>query len=90
MCDERTLYHYVDQGIFMARNIDMPRKIRYRKRRIKTAFKVDKKCRIDRTYEDYLAFIKEHPDTPVVQIDTVEGIQGGKVLLTLHPILLRK
>lgn len=28
--------------------------------------------------------MKTHPDTPVVQMDTVEGTKGGKVLLTIH------
>ena len=28
--------------------------------------------------------MEKHPDTPVVQMDTVEGKKGGKVLLTLH------
>ena len=28
--------------------------------------------------------MKENPDTPVVEMDTVEGVKGGKVLLTLH------
>lgn len=28
--------------------------------------------------------MEEHPDTNVVQMDSVEGIKGGKVLLTLH------
>lgn len=28
--------------------------------------------------------MKQYPDTPIVEMDTVEGIEGGKVLLTLH------
>ena len=27
---------------------------------------------------------EEHPDTPVVEMDSVEGQKGGKVLLTIH------
>ena len=33
---------------------------------------------------DYCLYIKEHSDTPVVQMDSVEGKKGGKVLLTMH------
>ena len=63
----------------------MPRVVRMgRRRKIKDRFKVDKKCRIGRTYQDYLKFRQEHPDLPVVEMDTVEGRIGGKVLLTLH------
>jgi len=85
MFDERTLYNYVDMGIFTARNIDMPRVVRMGKRRkLKDRLKVDKKCRIGRTYQDFLKFKHEHPDIPVVEMDTVEGRIGGKVILTLH------
>ena len=84
MYDERTLYNYVDYGIFTARNIDMPRKVRMSKRKPKKNYKVDKSCRIDRTYSDFIAFMKTHPCFPIVEMDSVEGIKGGKVLLTIH------
>ena len=29
-------------------------------------------------------FMEEHPDAHVVQMDSVMGNQGGKVLLTIH------
>ena len=84
MWNERTLYNYVDYGIFTAKNIDMPRVIRMNKRKKKKNFKVDKSCRIGRTYHDFTSFTKDHPDLIIVEMDTVEGIKGGKVLLTLH------
>jgi len=85
MHSERTIYNYVDYGLFTARNIELPRKVVYRPRK-KSAdhFKVDKSCRVGRTYEDFINFLKEHPDTPAVEMDTVEGTKGGKVLLTIH------
>ncbi|HHW49840.1 MAG TPA: IS30 family transposase [Clostridiaceae bacterium] len=85
MFDERTLYNYVDNGIFTARNINMPRVVRMgRRKKIKDRFKVDKSCRLGRTYQDFLKFMQEHPDLPVVEMDTLVGRPGGKVLLTLH------
>lgn len=85
MFSEKTLYNYVDSGIFSARNIDLPRKVIYKTRKSRhDSFKVDKACRIGRTYQDYLAFLENWPDCPVVQIDSVEGRKGGKVLLTIH------
>lgn len=84
MLSEKTLYNYIDYGIFDAKNIDLPRKVRYRSRKKKRVFKVDKSCRIGRSFEDFLLFLKNNPDTPVVQMDSVEGAKGGKVLLTLH------
>lgn len=85
MFSEKTIYNYVDAGIFSARNIDLPRKVAFKPRRsAHDSFKVDKSCRIGRTYQDFLAFLSGWPDCPVVQMDSVEGHKGGKVLLTLH------
>jgi IS30 family transposase len=62
MVDERTLYNYVAAGIFSARNLDMPRVVRMGKRKKKAdGFKVDKKCRIGRTYQDFLDFMQKTP-----------------------------
>ena len=84
MCSERTLYSYIDQGFFDARNIDLPRKVRYRPRRKQQEFKVDKGCYIGRNYTDFQSYLAKHPDCHVVQMDTVIGTVGGKVLLTIH------
>lgn len=56
MVDERTIYNYIDAGILSTGNIDLPRKVRYKKRKSKKVVRVDKKCHIGRTYEDFEAF----------------------------------
>lgn len=53
MVSESTLYRLVDYNLFSARNIDLPRKARYKPRKHKKNFKVDKGCRTGRTYEDF-------------------------------------
>ena len=85
MFSDKTIYKLIDLGLLEVRNIDLPRKVRFRPRRKQTTiYKIDKKCLIGRTYEDFLNYIENNPDTPIVQMDTVEGIKGGKVLLTIH------
>ncbi len=42
MCSEKTLYNYVDAQLFDIRNIDLPRKVKYRPRYKKPEFKVDR------------------------------------------------
>lgn len=84
MCSEKTLYNYIDNGLFDARNIDLPRKVRYRPRRKHKEFKVDKGCYVGRAYLDYQAFMAKHPQYHTVQMDSVIGCIGGKVLLTVH------
>lgn len=85
MTSERTLYSYINQGLLSARNIDMPRTVRMRPRKNKKRnLKVDKACRIGRTWEEFQAYLQQHPDTAIRQLDSVEGVRGGKVLLTIH------
>lgn len=84
-CCEKTAYVYINNNLFDARNIDMPRVVKFRPRRQKSVqLKVDKKCRIGRSYEDYKFFMAANPSLPVVELDSVEGIKGGPVLLTIH------
>ena len=84
MCSEKTLYNYIDACLLDVRNIDLPRKVKYRPRYKKPEFKVDRACRNGRTYKDFQAFMANHPEYPVVQMDSVCGNKGGKVLLTIH------
>ena len=75
-CSRKTLYNYIDQGVFTAKNIDLHRKVRYKCKPRKTGTRVSlaaKEFRIGRTYEDFQKFIQENPDIPVVELDTVEG-----------------
>lgn len=84
MCSEKTIYNYIDACLFDVRNIDLPRKVKFRERYKKPEFKVDKGCRIGRNYEAFGAFIDKNPDTAIVQMDSVIGAKGGKCLLTIH------
>lgn len=85
MLSEKSIYNYIESGVLSVRNIDLPRKVRYRHRKSRhDSFKVDKACRIGRTYADFKIYMLEHSDTPIVEIDSVEGTKGGKVLLTIH------
>lgn len=84
MCSEKTIYNYIDACLLDVRNIDLPRKVKFRERYKKPEFKVDKGCRIGRSYKDYEAFQEKNPDMAVVQMDSVIGTKGGKCLLTIH------
>ena len=85
-CSARTIYSYVEQGLFPFRNIDLPRKVRYRKRRSGSVEKADPSWKTGRTFDDYKIY-KCNPEHQITgQMDTVEGRKGGhqKVLLTLQ------
>lgn len=83
----RTLYNYFDQSIFKARNIDLPRRVRYKKRKKRSEPRkkdYQQTYRNKRTFVDFERFMAAHPDVDVVEMDTVKGSRAaGKCLLTL-------
>ena len=83
---ERTLYTYVNSGILMpVGRTDLPMAPKMKPRRKKgVEHKVDRKCREGRTREDFLKFMEDNPEMEFVEMDSVEGEKGGKVLLTLN------
>ena len=83
MVSEKTAYNYLNAGLFDADKMDCPRIVRMRPRRSTPKLKIDRHCYEDRTYEDFMRFIADNPDVPVVQMDSVIGNKSGKVLLTL-------
>lgn len=80
---EKTIYRYVDGGLLKAKNMDMPRVCRIKPRKTKPVeHKVDSGCRIGRTYAEFVSFMKQS-NVHAVEMDSVIGRVGGKVLLTL-------
>lgn len=82
-CSKRTLYRYIDLGYLAARNIDLRRKVSYKPRKARHKKAPDPAYRKNRTYSDFLVHAGYHPDLQIVEMDTVIGRIGGKVLLTL-------
>ena len=78
----RTVYNYIDNQILTVKNIDLPKKVKYKKRRKSVNYKIDTKCRINRTYNDFCNYINNN--TSIVEIDTVEVCKGGKSLLIVY------
>jgi len=84
-CSSRTLYQYISQRLFSVTDLDLRRKVTYRKRKTPSHSPSDCRCRQGRTYEDFIRFTGENPDAGIAEMDTVEGKKGdSKVLLTLY------
>lgn len=80
-----TFYKYIDLGVLSLTNLDLPKKVKYKKRKSRKNNDYKRKLALlkGRTYEDYLTFITEHPKMNICEMDTVEGNKGGKVFLTI-------
>ena len=82
-CSMRTVYEYIDKCYLSARNIDMHRTVRYKKRtKHEETPKVSPRKKIGHRHDDFLKYIEDHPGIRIVQMDTVEGVKGGKLLQT--------
>lgn len=80
----RTAYKYLNAGLLTAGNLDLARKVKRKvKKKSGPTLKVDKACHVGRTYEDYERYMTATPGLNTVEGDSVEGVKGGKVLLTL-------
>ena len=83
-----TFYRYVNDGILSLNNIDLPKKVKYKKRKKKNNdnnYKRNITILDKRRYEDYLNFINKHSKMSIVQLDTVIGkTSNKKVLLTMY------
>lgn len=80
-----SLYNYINLGIFSFKNIDLPRKVKYKKRKENERQRIRRETAIrkGRTYEDFKEYMGKHSECSIVEMDTVEGIKGGKVFLTI-------
>lgn len=82
---EKSVYRYINAGLIRSKRGDLPRSCSMKPRKRKAPeHQVDSKCRINRTHDDFKKYCTEHPDSPVVEMDSVLGGVGGKVLLTMH------
>ena len=76
-CSRRTIYSYIDRGVFQARNIDLRRKVVYKQRKRKTTASLkDRSFRKGRSYKEFLEYIAANKSVYVVEMDTVEGAKG--------------
>lgn len=80
---ERTVYRYFDDNLFSVCNIDLPRKVRYKARKKVKSIQNPKKVSFCRDYSSFQEYISKHPDTHIVETDTVYGATTA-TLLTFH------
>jgi len=78
-----TIYRHLHRGYLSASKMDFPRVVKFKARRQKQPDYVPKAAKAGRTHEDFMAFIGNNGVKSWVEMDTVIGRVGGKVILTL-------
>lgn len=71
-----TCYRWINQGILSSKIIDLRKAVRFPQKDKKEKRSMNRKHRIGRTHDDYLAFIATNPSLSVVEMDTVEGLKS--------------
>ena len=79
-----TVYRHIKRRYYSITPIDLPRAVKFKPRNSKESEYVPKWAREGRTFDDFLAFVEDNRDMPLVQLDTVIGRIGGKVIMTVH------
>ena len=79
-----TVYRYIHNGYYSIANIDLPRVVKFKPRRSCAPEKVPKAIRNGRTYAEFQEFCEANDIHSHVELDTVIGTTGGKVIMTLH------
>lgn len=79
-----TVYRHIQKRYYSITPLDLPRAVKFKPRNTKESDYVPKWAREGRTFDDFLAFVEDNRELPLVQLDTVIGSIGGKVIMTIH------
>ena len=77
-------YRYLHKDYLSIEKTDMPRVIKFKPRKQYKSPGVPKSAKTGRTFTDFLAYTDEHEIQHWVEMDTVIGRIGGKVIMTFH------
>lgn len=81
---QSSVYRYIHKGYLSFALIDLPRAVKFKPRTKHAEVYVPKGIRLGRSYQDFQSFIQLNPFLNVVEMDTVIGRPGGKVLMTFQ------
>lgn len=77
-----TAYRHLHRGYLSVSKMDFPRVVKFKQRKQYNENYIPKAAKVGRTYDDFLAHVDENNITSWVEMDTVIGQIGGKVIMT--------
>lgn len=83
-CSKSTIYRHFKKGYYSASVLDLPRAVKFKPRKSHKIDYVPAGVKVGRTYDDFIAYIADHHLERHVEMDTVIGRIGGKVIMTVH------
>jgi len=79
-----TVYRHIHKKYYSISLLDLPRAVKFKPIKATGTEVIPKWARDGRRFEDFLQYMEDNSDIPLVQLDTVLGRIGGKVIMTLH------
>jgi IS30 family transposase len=79
---QASVYRHLHRGYLSVKKLDFPRIVKFKPRRKQNRDFIPKSAKVGRTYNDFLAHIEKHDISSWVEMDTVIGRIGGKVIMT--------
>ena len=79
---QATAYRHLHRGYLSVSKIDFPRIVKFKNRSQPHRDYIPKAAKVGRTYNDFLNHIEENAISSWVEMDTVIGRIGGKVIMT--------
>lgn len=79
-----TVYRHIQKGYYSISKIDLPRAVKFKPRTKNQQAYVPKGVKKGRTYGDFMSHIEENPTLNYVEMDTLIGKTGGKVIMTFQ------
>lgn len=79
-----TVYRHIECGYYTISKIDLPRAAKFKPRKTQKGEYIPKGVKIGRTFEAFMLFLEENPLTSYVEMDTVIGKPGGRVIMTFQ------
>lgn len=79
-----SIYRYVKKGYMIIKPIDLPRMIKFRKRRTRELPPISRAAKLGRSYNDFQKFLLDNNLSSWLEMDNVFGIIGGQRLLTFN------
>jgi len=79
---QSTVYRHIQKGYYSISPINLPRAVKFKPRTKHHPEYVPKGVRKERSFADYLGFMEQHSCLNTVEMDSVIGRIGGKIILT--------
>lgn len=79
-----TVYRHIKKQYYSIGLMDLPRAVKFKPRHVKKCERIPAQVKKGRTYDEFLCFLEQNDNIPLVQLDTVIGRIGGKTIMTIH------